>query len=103
MGHSTNTTLLTCRIIENLTWDEDIKHLSEKVSKNTNPLRSHRKHLNSFSARQFYFQFLFDSYFIIGIQVYFNICPGNTVINDLFLQHETALRIAANTHYIHVI
>ena len=52
---------------------------------------------NSFSARQFNFS-LIHSFFMHGIQVYFNICPG-TLTNDLFLQHKTALRKVANTHY----
>ena len=90
--------LLGFHINENLTWDDHIEHLSTIITKNVNLLKLCRKYLTSFSARQFYFQFI-HSQFMHGIQIFSSLC-SNRLIEKLHLIQKSALRVVANTHYI---
>ena len=90
--------LLGFHINENLTWDDHIEHLSTIITKNVNLLKLCRKYLTSFSAWQFYFQFI-HSKFMHGIQIYSSLC-SNRLIEKLHLIQKSALRVVANTHYI---
>ena len=72
--------------------------MSTIITKNVNLLKLCRKYLTSFSARQFYFQFI-HSQFMHGIQIFSSLC-SNRLIEKLHLIQKSALRVVANTHYI---
>ena len=73
-------------------------HFSAVLTKNDNLLKLCRKYLASFSARQFYLQFI-HTQFMRGMQVSTSLC-WNRLIGKLNLTQKSALRVLADTHYI---
>ena len=93
-----DTKLLGFNFTDNFSWNIHCDSVFEKVSKNTNLLQLCRPYLTTYSAKQFYYQFI-HSYLIYGIHIYYNLSPS-TYTNRIFLQQKRALRIIANVHHI---
>ena len=80
-------------IHENLTWDDHVNYIKQKISKNLGIFYKTRQILNKKTMTQLYFSFI-NSYLSYGVTIWGSTCT--TTLNPLHVKQKHAARIIFN-------